>query len=306
MKTAVTGATGTQGGAVVRALLASGKAVRAIVRDRHSPASMALKRIGAEIAEADLDDADSLHIALRGADALFSVQLAPGVDPDIERRQARILMDAARGAGIRHVVHSSVSNTGAFDNMAGWAEGRWERNYWESKRDAEDHVRHADFPTYSILRPAFMMDNFAIPKAQWMFPDLFEGKILTAIEPETPMVLIAAEDIGRVVAAAIVDPDRFGGRTIELAGDLLTLPRIASILTELKGMMVRARTLDPATLVERGQHAGWVQSQQWMNVVNYPARPADMEALGIAPTRFTDWVARHADQIFPPSRNDIS
>lgn len=299
MKTAVTGATGTQGGEVVRALLKSGKAVRAIVRDRHSPASMALKHMGAEVAEADLDDAQSLNHALPGTDALFSVQLAPGPDPDIERRQARILMDAARAAGIRHVIHSSVSNTGAFDSMAGWAEGRWERNYWESKRDAEDYVRDGGFPTYSILRPAFMMDNFAVPKAQWMFPDLAEGRILTAIEPETPMILIAAEDIGRVVAAAIADPDRFAQQTIELAGDLLTLPRIASILTELRGATVSAHTLDPAILVERGQHAGWVQSQQWMNVVNYPARPADLEVLGIIPARFADWAARHVKQIFP-------
>jgi uncharacterized protein YbjT (DUF2867 family) len=266
---------------------------------------MALKRMGAEIAEADLDDADSLHVALSGIDALFSVQLAPSSDPDTERRQARILMAAARAAGIRHVVHSSVSNTGAFDSMAGWVEGRWERNYWESKRDAEDHVRHAGFPTYSILRPAFMMDNFAVPKAQWMFPDLAEGKILTAIEPETPMVLIAAEDIGRVVAAAITDPDRFGGRTMELAGDMLTLPRIAAILTDVKGAAISAHTLDQAILVGRGQHAGWVQSQQWMNVVNYPARPAEMQALGIAPTRFADWATRHADRIFP-CRNGVS
>lgn len=190
--------------------------------------------------------------------------------------------------------------------MAGWAEGRWERNYWESKRDAEDHVRHAGFPTYSILRPAFMMDNFAIPKAQWMFPDLAEGKILTAVEPGTPMVLIAAEDIGQVVAAAIADPHRFKGQTIEIAGDLLTLPQIASILTEIKGATVSAWTLDQAILVGRGQHPGWVQSQQWMNVVNYPARPAIMETLGIAPTRFADWAARHADQIFPPCRNSVS
>jgi hypothetical protein len=208
MKTAVVGATGTQGGEVAHALLARGEVVRALVRDRHSPASMALQRMGAEIAEVDLDDADSLHIALPGTDALFSVQLAPGSDPDIERRQARILMAAARAAGIRHVVHSSVSNTGAFDSMAGWVEGRWERNYWESKRDAEDHVRHAGFPTYSILRPAFMMDNFAIPKAQRMFPDLAEGKILTAIEPETPMVLIAAEDIGIGGGSAYPASDR--------------------------------------------------------------------------------------------------
>lgn len=81
MKTAVVGATGTQGGEVARALLASGGAVRAIVRDRHSPASMALKRLGAEIVEADLDDADSLHVALPGSDAFFQCNWPPAPIP---------------------------------------------------------------------------------------------------------------------------------------------------------------------------------------------------------------------------------
>lgn len=293
----VTGATGTQGNAVVQALLAKGIAPRTLVRDPASPAARALAAKGAQVVQGSLDDEGTLRRAMEGVVSLFSMQPAPSADADSERRQVRSLVAAALAEGVRHVVHSSVSNTGHFTEMAGWNEGRWERNYWESKRDAEDAVRKAGFATHVILRPAFMMDNFATPKAHWMFPDLADGALLTAVRPETKLVLIAADDVGRVAAEAIENPSRFDGEILELAGDLLTLPEIAAVLSRVKARPVTARTMEARQLIERGQHAGWVETQQWMNLVNYPARPAMMEALGMAPVRFADWAVRHADRI---------
>ncbi|WP_172438684.1 NmrA/HSCARG family protein [Sphingobium yanoikuyae] len=290
----VTGATGTQGMAVAQALLADGQMVRALVRDIDAPAARLLIEAGATLAQGSFEQPASLRAAMEGIDALFSVQLAPDRQHDRERDQARALVDAAIRAGVRHVVHSSVSNSGDFRAMSGWSEGRWERNYWESKADVEDMVRTAGFPVHTVLRPAFMMDNFAMPKAGWMFPDLAGGKILTAVSPETPIVLVAAEDIGQTAAAAIRQPMRFAGAVIELAGELLTLPSIAAILTAISGATVAALTCNADSLIARGQHHGWVQTQQWMNVVNYPARPAMMMHWGLAPTRFADWAARHA------------
>lgn len=297
MTIVVTGATGTQGSAVMEALLAQGKAVRALVRDMDSAAAQALREQGVEVAGGSYEDGASLDAALAGADAVFSVQPAPFADPDSERTQARALIEAARKAGIRHFIHSSVSNTGDFRAMKGWAEGRWSRNYWESKADVEAMVRDAGFPVVTILRPAFMMENFAPPKAAWMFPDLEQGEILTAVAPGTRIALVAARDIGAVAAAALAAPERFGGQHVELAGDWLTLPEVAEILGRATGKPVAARTLDAAVLVERGQSAGWVETQRWMNVVGYPARPGMMEALGLAPTNFSDWATLAAERI---------
>jgi len=294
----VTGATGAQGGAVARVLLAARVPVRALVRDVASPAARALQAIGAELRHGDLDDAASLHRAAEGIDAVFSVQNAPAPgDPDSERRQGRALVGAAHGAGVRHFLQASASNAGDFRAMAGWAERRWDCNYWESKADVEDAARAAGFPACTILRPAFMMENFAQPKAVFMFPDLARRAILTAIAPETRMPLIAADDIGAAAALALAEPERFAGAAIELAGDWLTLGEVADILGRIKGVTITARTLPPADLVARGQHAGWVESQQWQNVVGYPARPAMMEALGLKPIRFADWAGAHADTI---------
>jgi len=285
----VSGATGTQGGAVVRAMLDAGWAVRALIRDADSAPARALAAQGVSLVTGSFEDAAALDAAMVDVDTVFSVQPAPYADPDSERRQARALVDAASRAGVRHLIHSSVSNAGDFRTMAGWAEGRWSRNYWESKADVEAIVRTGGFAHATILRPAFMMDNFALPKAQWMFPDLAQGEILTAVEPETSIALIAARDLGVAVAAAAADPARFGGELLELAGDSLTLPGVAAVLARVKGGPVVARTLDAETLVARGQHGGWVETQQWMNVVGYPARPEVMAAAGLAPTSFADW-----------------
>ena len=293
----VTGATGAQGGAVAHALLVQGKAVRALVRDPHSPSARALERAGATLAIGRFEDGASLRAALSGTDALFSVQTAPGAERDSERMQARALIDAARAENVRPVVHSSVSNAGSFRTMEGWASGRWEANYWESKEDTEAIVRDAGFPVHTILRPAFMMDNFAMPKAAGMFPDLAQGAIRTAIAPETPMVLIAAEDIARMACAAFTAPDAFAGRVIELAGDLLTLPEIARLLAMIKGKTIVCDSWDADALIARGQHDGWVRMQIWMNIVNYPARPEEMMDWGIEPTSFANWARRHADMI---------
>lgn len=294
MVTLVTGATGTQGNAVAQALLRRGRAVRALVRDTSSPAARCLAAAGADLAAGSFEDSQSLLRAMEGINAVFSVQPAPGDKADQERQQAHALVGAACKAGVRQVVHSSVSNSGDFRHMTGWTDGRWDRNYWESKAAAEETIRAAGLAMHTILRPAFMMDNFALPKASWMFPDLAAGEIVTAIAPDVPMVLVAAEDIGQATAAAIEDPGRFAGQTIELAGELLTLPQIAATISQIKDAAVTARTLDADSLIARGQHSGWVQMQQWMNVVNYPARPEMAVRWGLVPTRFADWAKRHA------------
>lgn len=296
--TLVTGATGAQGGAVARALRVRGRSVRAMVRDRASPSAVTLADIGCDIAEGSYEDRTLLDRAVAGCGTVFSVQLAPSpADPDTERRQAAALIAAARRAGVTQFVHSSVSNTGDFEHMAGWTEGRWEPNYWRSKADTEALARSAGFAHHIVLRPAFMMENFIEPKARSMFPDLRQGRILTAIEPGTRIALVAADDIGAAAAAAIADPARFDGAAIELAGDHLTLSEVAAAIGAAKGLSVTAETRGYDELVLRGQHEGWVRTQLWLNVVGYPARPAGMEAIGLGPTCFRDWVARHRDSI---------
>ncbi|WP_395649768.1 NmrA/HSCARG family protein [Brevundimonas sp.] len=289
----VVGATGAQGGAVVRALMARGGEVRALVRDAESAASRALAAQGVVLVTGNLDDGPSLERAMVGAQGVFSVQLYNPRDIPSETRQAGALVQAARAAGVEVFVQSSVSGTGAHRTMTGWSEGRWDRDYWENKAAIERAVLDAGFGSAVVLKPAFMMDNLIAPKAAWMFPDLADGRILTSVESTTEVAFIAADDIGRVAAAAFAEPSRFANAEIELAGDVLTMPEVASTLSQAWGETIRPETRLPEDLIARGQNPGWVKTQTWMNVAGYPARPDGMRLWGIEPVSLAKWAVTH-------------
>ena len=107
---AVTGAAGQQGGAVARKLLADGWKVRALTRDANKPAAGELASLGAEIVPGDMEDRSQLAAAFKGAYGVFSVQnyWLPSVGFDGEIRQGKNVADAAKAAGVQHLVYSSV------------------------------------------------------------------------------------------------------------------------------------------------------------------------------------------------------
>ena len=292
----ILGATGAQGGAVLRALLSAGVPVRALVRDAGKAQSLA--DLGATLAVGDFGDEAALAAACEGTRAVFSMQNAPLADRDSERRDGRTIVAAAKAAGVPQFVHTSVSGTGAYHrSVAGWGVGRWDENYWDSKADVEEAVRAAGFDHHTIVKPAFMMENFTRPKADFMFPDLLDDALVTALTPKTKLVLVAASDIGRVATAAILDPARFDRAEIELAGDALTMDEIAATLSAATGRSITATALSPDAVIARGQFPGWVNSQEWQVAAGYPATPADAEAYGITPLTLAQWAQRNADAV---------
>ncbi|HEY0468038.1 MAG TPA: NmrA family NAD(P)-binding protein, partial [Polyangiaceae bacterium] len=136
----VTAATGRQGGATARALLAEGSSrVRVLVRNRDAPNAQALAAAGAQVVVGDLDEPASLRAACAGARAVFSMQSPimskTGVDYSKERQQGKNLVQAARAAGVDTFVHTATSGVGDHRHVEGWAEGRWKshEDYWENK-----------------------------------------------------------------------------------------------------------------------------------------------------------------------------
>jgi uncharacterized protein YbjT (DUF2867 family) len=161
----------------------------------------------------------------------------------------------------------------------------------------EEAVRGAGFPFWTVLKPAFLMDNFAEPKARVMFPHLRSGRIITALLPETRMQLIAGDDVGAFARAAIADPGRFDRRNIDLAAEGLTMGEVAAILSRVLDRKVEARSVSPKEAVAAGLFPGWVRSQEWTNEVGYRADIAALEAFDVPLTRFDDWVRRHRGEI---------
>ncbi|NVJ19668.1 NmrA family NAD(P)-binding protein [Myxococcus sp. AM011] len=289
----VTAATGRQGGATARALLAEGHTpVRVLVRDAEAPNARALAAAGAEVVIGDLDNPASLRAACAGARAVFSMQSpivsGSGIDFSKEVQQGRNLVEAALAEGVETFVHTATSGVGNHRDTEGWAEGRWKSHevYWENKLATCELVRGAGFRHWTLLLPSTFMDHAMLDPAGFVDQRL----LVTVIKEDRPIPLIAPEDIGKAAAAAIQQPSRFHGVTLQLAGDLLTLPRIAEILSRVDGKeyTVQSGTVEEA--IAAGLHPGVAHGVTYMNVAPVLARPELARAYGLAPMSFETWV----------------
>ncbi|MDI1449114.1 NmrA family NAD(P)-binding protein [Polyangium sp. 6x1] len=295
----VTAATGRQGGATARALLAEGStSVRVMVRNPDAPNARALAAAGAEVVVGDLDEPASLRAACVGADAVFSMQApimsATGVDYSKERRQGQNLVEAARAEGVRTFVHTATSGVGDHRNVEGWAEGRWKAHevYWENKLATCELVRSAGFAHWTLILPATFMDHSMLDPAGFL-----EGyRMVTVLRTDRLVELIAPEDVGKAAAAAITDPARFHGVTLQLAGELLTLPQIAEILSRLDGKtyVVQSGTVEEA--VAAGMHPGVAQGMAYVNVAPVLARPEIARSYGLSPISFETWARQQREK----------
>lgn len=288
----VTGATGAQGGAVAKALLKNGNTVRIIVRkaSRHSKVAKELEKSGAEIVIADMEDIASLEAALKGAYSLFSVQdMDNGTDS--ERRHATNLLNAALKADVQHVVHASVNQTGNHLQFRNW--DNWNQKYWLDKQFGEDTLRDAGFKYWTILRPVFFMDNFITPKVVFMFPDLAKGEIVTAWDSNAKLQLIAVDDTGAFAAAAFNNPDKFNKQVINLAGDELTIDKIAENITNVTGKNIYVEHVSEAEAVQKGLHPGFANVQIWNNEIGYNADIQALKAYGLPVTNFSQYLEKN-------------
>ncbi|PRX98090.1 NmrA/HSCARG family protein [Allonocardiopsis opalescens] len=295
----VTGATGRQGGATARALLKADVPVRALVRDPSTERAKAVEALGAELVTGDLRDRDSLTRAARGARAVFSMQMpepkGDGYDSEGELAQGVNLVEAAITAGVPQFVHTSVSGAGQHEEMPGWAEGRWApmEPYYAAKAGIQDRVRAAGFTHWTLLKPAFFMDNF-LPSLAFLFPHGVEGGLVTVLKPKTWISLVAVDDIGAAAAAAIAEPERFHQVELELASDYRTMTEIAEVLSRALGTELAAPDMTPEQAVEAGMP--WMGiAHDFINVTGQPARPEFARALGIPLTSFEEWAEGHPE-----------
>ncbi|MFI6701005.1 NmrA family NAD(P)-binding protein [Streptomyces sp. NPDC050509] len=293
----VTGATGRQGGATARALLAAGVPVRALVRDPATERAKAVEALGAELVTGDLLDRASVTRAAEGARAVFSVQMpemtGDGVDYAGELTQGVNLIEGAKAAGVEQFVHTSVSGAGQHTEAPGWTEGRWAamEPYYTTKSGLQDRVREAGFAHWTLIKPAFFMDNF-LPSMAFLFPRGVAGGLVSVIKPGTRLSLVAVGDIGATAAAAIAAPERFDGVELELASDRLTMTEVAAVLSRALGTELAAPDLTEEEALAAGMPAMGA-AHAFMNVAGQPARPAYARALGVPLTSFEEWARGH-------------
>jgi uncharacterized protein YbjT (DUF2867 family) len=290
----VTGATGRQGGATARALLAAGVPVRALVRDAGAERAKAIEALGAQLVVGDLHDRDSVVEAAVGARAVFSVQMpaagAHGFEFDGEVAQGINLVEGARAAGVPQFVHTSVSGAGQHVEASGWTEGRWTsmEPTLGAKSAIQDRVRTAGFERWTLLKPAFFMENF-LPSMAFLFPRGVEGGLVSVLKPETRLSLVAVTDIGAAAAAAVAAPKRFDRVELELAGDYLSMREIAGALSRALGVDLEPPNLTEAEALAAGMPPMGA-AHEWLNLVGQPARPQYATDLDIPLTTFDTWL----------------
>ncbi|MBP2327615.1 uncharacterized protein YbjT (DUF2867 family) [Kibdelosporangium banguiense] len=225
----VLGATGQQGGATARHLIARGTHVRVLVRDTGTPAAQALAEAGAEPVLGDMSDVDSLESAMAGVSGVFSVQ-PPGGD---EFELGTNVVDAAAAVGVDHLVYASVAGVDRANNIGSWA----------TKQRIEQHIRSTGLPT-TFLQPVKFMENLTHPR----FLDTATGQLKEPWDPDTATQVIAVDDIAVFAGIAFADPATYTGQALELAGDELSHKDMAAAITEAIGRTVTYQHLTPELL----------------------------------------------------------
>jgi uncharacterized protein YbjT (DUF2867 family) len=268
----ITGATGKQGGAVAQRLINSGFALRAMTRKPEQPAAQALAARGVEVVAGDLDDAESLKRALAGAWGVWAVQNTWEAGVEKEEEQGKRLAKVAREAGVQHYVYTSV----------GSAHRKTGIPHFDNKWRVEDVVRGLKFDSHVILRPVFFMENLLSP---WF---LNGDKLISALDPKTSLQMIAVEDIGKFGALAFERAEQLKGVELDLAGDSLTLPQAASVLSQALGKPVTYLQIPIAEVRKNSEDMALML--EWFDRVGYDADIASLDKkYGIKPLTLAEW-----------------
>ncbi|MEK3725195.1 NmrA/HSCARG family protein [Paenibacillus sp. FSL H8-0034] len=279
----VVGATGQQGGAVARQLLADGWKVRAFTRDSTGEKARLLEELGAELVNGDMDDRDSLDAAMKGVYGVFSVQ-PPSWNPTLEsnkdeKRMGKAVVDAAQRAGVQHFVYTSVSGAEAqskFRDMPKW--------------EIEQYISSRGIPA-TILRPVGFMENFADP-----ISGLQQGTLAQAGKPDGVIQLIAVDDIGAFALLAFKHPDDYLGKTIEIAGDGLTPPQIAAAISRATHRSIPYVQIPLETIRQHNEIVA--RLYQWLNDEGYEVDIAAARKLLPELMDFDTWLEKRGKAKF--------
>src|SRR6266550_5611221 len=179
----VTGATGKQGGAVVKSLLERGHEVRAVTRNTDSAKARELANAGVSLVRASLEDAAALAKALEGATSLFAMTTPFGGGTQAEARQGISAANAAKAAGV-HLVFTSVGNANRKTGVP----------HFDSKYEVEEHIAKIGVRA-TVLAPVFFMENLYYGKEQ-----LAKSIYAMPLPPARKLVQVAVADIVAILS----------------------------------------------------------------------------------------------------------
>jgi uncharacterized protein YbjT (DUF2867 family) len=235
---AVVGATGAQGGGLIRAIVNdpdSEFSVRALTRNVRSEKAEQLKKMGVEVVAADVDDAESLKRAFQGAYGVYCVTFFwEHFSPEKENAQAQRMAEAAKAAGVKHVIWSSLDDTRQWipldDDRMPTLLGKYKVPHFDAKGESNHYFIDLGVPT-TILNTVFYWDNFIYfglgpRKGQ-------DGRYaITFPLGNSKMPGIAAGDIGKCALSIFKAGEKYIGKTVGIAGEHLSGRQMADAFTK--------------------------------------------------------------------------
>jgi uncharacterized protein YbjT (DUF2867 family) len=306
---AVVGATGAQGGGLVRAILGDpggGFAARAITRDVNSDKAKELAKAGAEVVAADVDDEESLKRAFAGAYGAYCVTFFwAHFSPEKETAEARNMAGAAKAAGLQHVIWSTLEDTRRWvplgDSRMPTLMGKYKVPHLDAKGEADGIFTESGVPT-TFLLTSFYWENFIYsgmgPKKG---PD---GKLaLTLPMGDKKLPGIASEDIGKCAYGIFKKGRELIGKTVGIAGEHLTGAQMAAAFTKALGREVRYNDVAPEAYRKLGfpgaeDLGNMFQFMRDFNDVFCGARSLDISrALNPSLQTFETWLAKNKSRI---------
>lgn len=238
---AVVGATGAQGGGLVRAILddpAGGFAVRALTRDVDSDKAKALADAGAEVVAANVDDPESLRNAFEGAYGAFCVTFFwDHFSPEKEVQQVANMAQAAKDAGVEHVIWSTLEDTRNWvpldDDRMPTLQDKYKVPHFDGKGEANHQFADRGVPTTYLLTSFYWENLISFGMGPKKGEDGKLGFVLPMADKKLPG--IAAGDIGKCAYGIFQAGDRYIGKTVGVAGEHLTGDQMASAIGQALG-----------------------------------------------------------------------
>jgi uncharacterized protein YbjT (DUF2867 family) len=310
---AVIGATGAQGGGLVRAILAdrSGQfAARAITRNPDSEKAQALRAAGAEVVAADVDKPETLGKAFAGAYGAFLVtSYWEHLSPERELTQARNMAQAVKAAGVKHVIWSTLEDTRKWvplsDDRMPTLMGKYKVPHFDAKGEADQIFKELGVPTTWLIT-SFYWDNLIYFGSG---PQRGPDGVLAITFPmdDKKLPAIAVEDIGKAAFGIFKRGGEFINKTVAIAGEHLSGAEMARALTKALGQEVRYNNVPPEVYRSFGFPAAddlgnMFQFKRDFNDYFRGARSVEFSrSLNPELQSFEQWLAKHKDQIPLPA-----
>ncbi len=310
---AVVGATGAQGGGLVRAILAdrSGSfVVRAITRNPDSEKARALRSAGAEVAGADADKPETLGKAFAGAYGAFLLtNFWEHFSPERELTQAGHMAQAVKTAGVQHVIWSTLEDTRKWvpleDDRMPTLMGKYKVPHFDAKGEADQIFRDLGVPTTFLLTAFYWENLISFGAGPQRGPD---GTLaITFPMDDKPLSSIAVEDIGKCAYAIFKRGREFINQTVAIAGEHLTGAEMARALTQALGQEVRYNNVPPEVYRSFGfpgadDLGNMFQFKRDFNEYFVGARDLEFtRTLNPELQTFGEWLAVHKNQIPLPA-----